>query len=82
VSFDGVEDNAAFAAKEGFPFRLLCDARREVGLAYGACEDAKAGSARRISYLIDERGRVLKAYDQVNPRTHPAEVLADLADMG
>jgi peroxiredoxin len=49
-----------------------------VGLAYGACDNAKAGYARRISYLIDEHGKILKAYDGVNPRSHTAEVLADL----
>ena len=49
-----------------------------MGLAYGACDDASAGYASRISYLIDEEGMVQKAYDSVNPRSHPAEVLADL----
>jgi len=49
-----------------------------VGLAYGACDDATAGYARRISYLIDENGKILKAYGSVSPRNHAAEVLADL----
>ncbi len=71
-------ENAAFAQKFSFPFPLLCDTTRAVGLAYGACDDAKAGYARRISYLIDEQGKILKAYDAVSPRSHPAEVLADL----
>lgn len=78
MSFDTVAENAAFAKKFSFPFPLLCDTTRAVGLAYGACDDAKAGYARRISYLIDERGKILQAYDTVNPRSHPAEVLADL----
>lgn len=71
-------ENAAFAQKFSFPFPLLCDTTRVVGLAYSACDDAKAGYARRISYLIDEQGKILKAYDAVSPRSHPAEVLADL----
>lgn len=79
VSFDTVEENAAFAKKFNFPFLLLCDTDRAIGLAYGACDDAKAGYARRISYLIDENGKIQKAYDSVSPRSHPAEVLADLA---
>jgi len=78
VSFDTVAENAAFAKKFSFPFPLLCDTSRALGLAYGACDDAKAGYARRISYLIDEHGKILKAYDAVSPRSHPAEVLADL----
>jgi len=78
VSFDTVAENAAFAQKFSFPFLLLCDTTRAVGLAYGACDDAKAGYAKRISYLIDEQGKIIKAYDAVTRRSHPAEVLADL----
>ncbi len=78
VSFDPVEDNAAFAEKFGFPFALLSDPDRQVGIAYGACDNPKAAYAERISYVIDEQGRVLRAYPQVDPRIHAAEVLADL----
>jgi thioredoxin-dependent peroxiredoxin len=73
-----VAENAAFAQKYDFPFLLLCDTTRVLGLAYGACDDAKTGYARRISYLINESGKIQKAYDSVSPRSHPAEVLADL----
>ena len=80
VSFDSVAKNAAFARKYNIPFPLLCDTNRTIGLAYGACDDAKAGFAKRISYLIDEKGTIVKAYESVSPRSHPAEVLADLSD--
>lgn len=80
VSFDSVADNAAFARKYDFPFPLLCDTTRELGLAYGACDNAQADYARRISYLIDENAKILKAYDSVSPRSHPAEILADLEE--
>ncbi len=78
VSFDPVEDNAAFAKRFDFPFALLCDTDRQVALAYGACDNPKAAYAERISYLIDEQGRILRVYQQVDPRIHAAEVLADL----
>jgi peroxiredoxin Q/BCP len=76
VSFDNVEANAAFAKKFDFPYKLLCDTERKIGLAYGACTDAKAGYATRISYLIDEQGRIAAAFPKVNPSEHPAQVLA------
>ena len=79
MSFDSVSENAAFVKKYDFPFLLLCDTKRELGLAYGACDDVAAGYARRISYLLDESALVLKAYDSVSPRSHPAEVLADVS---
>jgi thioredoxin-dependent peroxiredoxin len=80
ASFDQVEDNAAFAHKLGLEFPLLCDSERSLGLAYGACEHARARYPERISVLIDEQGRVARVYDQVDPRDHAARVLADLLD--
>lgn len=79
VSFDTCEENRAFAEKFSFPFKLLCDTSRAVGLAYGACESADAGYARRISFLIDPTGTIVRAYEKVNPQTHVAQVLEDLA---
>jgi len=73
-----VDKNAAFAKRFDFGFPLLCDTSRTVGMAYGACEEETASSAKRISYLIDEQGKIEKAYPSVDPTKHPAEVLADL----
>jgi peroxiredoxin Q/BCP len=78
ISFNDVEQNAAFAEKHDFPFPLLCDTDRRVGLAYGACTDGKARYANRVSFLIDEDGNLARIYDQVNPRDHPAQVLAEI----
>jgi peroxiredoxin Q/BCP len=78
ASFDSVAENAAFAAKFAFPFPLLCDTGRTLGMAYGACDSPDAGHARRISILIDEAGKVLRIYDPVRPAEHPHQVLADL----
>jgi|HubBroStandDraft_5_1064220.scaffolds.fasta_scaffold104433_3 peroxiredoxin Q/BCP len=78
ISFNDVERNAEFAEKFKFPFPLLCDTERSVGIAYGACADNKARYASRISFLIDEDGNLARVYEQVNPRDHPAQVLADV----
>ena len=72
-----MEDNAAFAKKFHYNFPLLCDTDRKIGMAYGACDDPKAGSAKRISYLIGADGKIKKVYGSVKPAEHPAEVLAD-----
>ena len=79
MSFDTVEDNAAFAQKFGFPFRLLCDTERRLGLLYGACDAATDRTARRISYVIGADGRIEHAFPKVDPKNHPAEVLALLS---
>ena len=78
ISFGSVEENRAFAEKFDFPFRLLCDIDRSVGMAYGAANAPDAGYAKRISYLIDEDGRILHAYPEVDPKTHLDQVLGDL----
>ena len=78
ISFDTVDENRAFAEKFDFPFRLLCDVDRSVGLAYGAADSADAEYAKRISYVIGEDGRILHAYPKVDPNTHLDAVLGDL----
>lgn len=78
ASFDSVEDNAAFAAKFGFPFRLLSDPDRAMGLDYGAAQTSGDGYAKRISFLIGPDGRIEKCYPKVFPASHPDEVLADV----
>lgn len=78
ISFDSVAENRAFAEKFSFPFRLLCDTDRKVGLAYGAADAPDAGYAKRISYVIGEDGRILHAYPKVKPAEHLDQVLGDL----
>ena len=75
VSFDEEPENAAFVEKHEFPFALLCDTDREVGLAYGACKDESDGYAERFSFLIDEDGYLAQSWLKVEPRKHAQEVL-------
>lgn len=78
-SFDTVEDNAAFAKKFDYTYPLLCDVDREVGLAYGACDEPNAGYADRITYVIDEDGFIAKALNHIDARAHPAKLLEMLS---
>lgn len=75
MSFDSVEANRAFAEKMGFPYRLLCDTGRQIGVAYGATDAGATGGARRISYLIGPDGTVRHVWPKVDPSTHATEVL-------
>jgi peroxiredoxin Q/BCP len=78
VSFDTEEENRAFAEKFSFPYRLLCDTDRKIGMAYGACDDPSGQYAKRITYVIDTEGLIAQAIGQVNAREHPAELLETL----
>ena len=79
VSVDTVEDNRAFAEKFDFPYLLLCDTGREIGMAYSACDSATAGAAKRISYLIGPDGTIQESWGKVDVKAHPDEVLAKIA---
>jgi peroxiredoxin Q/BCP len=78
VSFDTVEENAAFAKKFDFPFPLLCDTDRAIGRAYGAAQSSKDEFARRIAYVIGEDGRVIEAHAKVDARSYPHDQLKRL----
>ena len=78
VSFDKPAANRRFQEKYGFPFDLLSDESREMGVAYGAADDAGAKSAKRISYIIGADGHIETAYATVKAEEHPAQVLKQL----
>lgn len=78
MSFDRREDSERFATKFNFPFPLIGDVDHSIGLAYGACDSPKDEYARRIAYLIDEKGKIAQAYPKVDPRGYPKEQLSAL----
>jgi thioredoxin-dependent peroxiredoxin len=81
ASFDTPEENRAFAADQGFGFRLLSDVDRSVGDAYGVArsvDDQYATFPRRVSFLIDPEGIVQRRYTVADVSSHAEEVLADL----
>lgn len=78
VSFDSPSENKAFAEKYNFPFPLLCDTERKLGLAYGAADSPKDEYARRIAYVIDENGKVVQAHPKVDASTYPSWQLHNL----
>lgn len=74
ISADPVSSHQKFAQKYGLNFTLLSDNKKEVINKY----EAGGIFTKRISYLIDPQGQILKVYANVNPETHVAEVLEDL----
>ena len=80
VSFDSVQDNCAFAEKYGFPYRLLCDTTRALGVAYGACTSADAKHPERITYVIDKNGAIEWAEKVTDIEAHIHAAMAHLSD--
>lgn len=77
VSADSEASHAAFALKYHLPFTLLADPSLEAIKAYGVLNDEGA-RAKRVTYLIDEEGKIAKAYPDVDPATHAPMILKDL----
>lgn len=83
ISADSVKSNKKFAEKYELPFTLLSDEKKVVLKKYGVLsEKSMFGKTflgiKRMSYLIDKEGNVVKVYENVKPAVHAEEVLADL----
>lgn len=76
VSTDSVASHDKFAQKFNLPFTLLADSEKVIVKAYEA-----GGLFRRISYLIDPKGRIAKVYEKVKPALHAEEVIRDIEQM-
>lgn len=86
VSPDGSGSHAAFRAKFGLPFTLLCDEDHAVAEAYGAWgEKTNYGKTYfgiiRSSFLVDPEGRVARAWPNVKADGHADAVLAALREV-
>lgn len=78
MSFDKAEASRAFGRKYRFPFPLVSDESREVGILYGACDTRDEEFAARIAYLIGPDGRIVESHAKVSPATYPEEQLGTL----
>jgi peroxiredoxin Q/BCP len=83
MSADSPEKQNKFIVKQAFQFPLLSDESKDVLKAYHAWGKKKLygreyDGIHRISYLIDEKGMIIKVYPKVNTKTHAQEVLLDI----
>jgi len=83
MSADSVKSQKNFCEKQNFPFSLVSDPEKTTIRKYEAIGLKKMYGREyegifRISYLIDENGRIQKTYGKVKPKEHAKEVLEDL----
>lgn len=83
VSKDTVTSHKKFEEKYGLPFTLLSDPDKEVIQAYDVLKEKKmygkvAMGVVRTTYLIDEDGVIIKAFDKVKAADNPAQMLEEL----
>ena len=83
VSKDTVASHKRFEEKHGLPFTLLSDTEKTVIQAYDVWKEKKlygkvSMGVVRTTYLIDEDGVIIKAFDKVKAADNPAQMLAEL----
>ena len=76
VSTDTEARHREFADEHNLPFSLIADPERTWSEAFGVGK-FMGGMDERVSFLIDQQGRVVKVYQDVDPGLHANEVLAD-----
>jgi len=81
VSPDREASHKKFTAKYELPFTLLADPDHAIADAYGVYGEKKFMGrtymgVKRITFLIDEKGKIKKVFEKVKPEEHAREVLA------
>jgi thioredoxin-dependent peroxiredoxin len=72
VSTDSAERHRAFAEKHALPFVLLADEDGKLASAFGVLNGKYAA---RSTFVLDSELRVRRAFHDVTPRGHAAQVL-------
>jgi len=81
VSLDSEKSHQKFAKKYDLPFRLLADTDRAISEEYGTYGEKKFMGRtymgnHRMTFLVDEKGKIKKIFSKVKPEEHAEEVLA------
>ena len=82
VSADNQKRQTNFRKKYNFPFPLLADENKEVIRAFGVWGLKKFmgreyDGIHRKTFLIDEKGVVMKVIDKVKTRSHASQILEE-----
>ena len=80
VSKDSVASHKKFQEKFGLPFTLLSDTELKVIQAYDVWQEKnmygkKTMGVVRSTYLIDEKGKIVKAFGKVKAAENPQQML-------
>lgn len=84
VSKDSVASHKRFEEKQGLAFTLLSDPELQAIQAYDVWKEKKnygkvSMGVVRTTYLIDENGIIIRAFDKVKAAENPAQMLEELS---
>src|SRR5215510_1635712 len=85
ISTDNEASHQKFVKKYQLPFTLLTDTDHAIADAYGTYGEKKFMGrtylgVKRITFLIDEQGKIKKIFEKVKPDEHASEVLEAFND--
>ena len=83
ISKDSVASHKKFEEKYGLPFTILSDPELKAIQAYDVWQEKKNYGKTymgvvRSTYLIDENGKIVKAFDKVKAADNPEQMLGEL----
>ena len=84
VSGDAPSKQKKFVEKFAFPFTMLCDEYHDMLKDYKVWALKKFMGREymgilRVTYIIDNKGKIEKIYDSVKTKTHAQDILSDIA---
>ncbi|MBS1557181.1 MAG: thioredoxin-dependent thiol peroxidase [Bacteroidetes bacterium] len=82
ISTDSEKRHRTFIEKENLPFRLLADTDRTVHAQYGTWVEKsmygrKYMGTARITYLINEEGKITDVIEKVDTKNHTTQILGE-----
>jgi peroxiredoxin Q/BCP len=80
VSTDSAASHKRFIEKKQLPFRLIADEDRTIHEQYGTWVQKsmfgkKYWGTARLTFVIDETGKIIKVIDRVTTASHAAQIL-------
>lgn len=85
ISPDDVDSHKKFCEKMKIPYPLLADTNKEAAKKFGVWGKKnfmgkEYMGVTRSTFLVDEKGTIVKAYPKVRPKGHAQEVLQEFTN--
>jgi len=87
VSRDSIKSHENFQAKQNFPFPLISDPDEELCRLFDVIREKnmygkKVMGIERSTFVLDEKGRIVREWRKVKVPGHAAEVLEAVGELG
>ncbi len=73
VSVDDIESHRKFKEKYSLNFVLLSDSKKDLVNKLGI--KSISGSSKRVTFILNSTGKIIKIYPNVSPAEHAKEIL-------